>query len=120
SLPIIVEVNIEDDNVSHTTWLPLPGEIPPTEDTTASPSNRSPAKATIRQTAYLQPNTSYRNEPLEDVPELDEEEESPESPDLNYTLRGDQDEDRKYYIYKVRDVNMVPKKECLGKVVVPA
>ena len=42
-----------------------------------------------------------------------------DSPDYNYSLKGDAFEDRKYYIYKVRDVNMVPKKECVGKVIVP-
>lgn len=39
--------------------------------------------------------------------------------DLNYSLRGDEEEDHKFYIYKVRDVNMVPKKECLGRVFIP-
>ena len=44
---------------------------------------------------------------------------SGESLDRKYSLRGDENEEEKYFIYKVKDVNLVPKKECVGKVIVP-
>lgn len=110
SLPIIVEEDAEDAT-SHTSWLPLPGAMPPEE------ARSKVSSAGSRQgVTFLHPNTSLYNYPIDE----EEGDEGADSPDLNYTLRGDQDEDRKYYIYKVRDVNMIPKKECVGKVVVPA
>lgn len=40
-------------------------------------------------------------------------------PEREYSLHGDDDEEMKYFIYKVKDINYVPKKECVGKIVVP-
>lgn len=110
SLPIIVEEDAEDAT-SHTSWLPLPGSMPPEESSLKQSSGRS-----RQAVSFLHPNTSLYNYPIDE----EEGDEEADSPDLSYTLRGDGDEDRKYYIYKVRDVNMIPKKECVGKVVVPA
>lgn len=54
------------------------------------------------------------------VPREDEEdEESSAFSDQTYSLRGDDDEDQRYFIYKIKDINLVPKKECVGKVIVP-
>lgn len=44
---------------------------------------------------------------------------SSDSLDRTYSLRGDENEDEKYFIYKVKDINLVPRKECVGKVIVP-
>ena len=107
-------------------WLPLPGAMPPespnqsrqvkflTPDSIGFVSPSSSA-STPRRQRPRRPSRSY----LDELPEVDEDDER-NSPDLSYSLRGDENEDRKYYIYKVRDVNMVPKKECVGKVVIPA
>lgn len=110
SLPIIVEEDA-DEATKHTSWLPLPGSLPPE----VSSQTNSP-KASLRSApvSFLHPNATFAHEVIEE-----EDEEGTGSPDLNYNLRGDMDDERKYYIYKVNNVNMIPKKECLGKVVVP-
>lgn len=116
SIPIIVEEEsehlVEDDEEDEEEeeeqpWLPLPGSLPPDVSEQFKP-------VSPRRRSFLRP-INGRHSPISELPELD----LPESPDMNYSLQGDQDEDRKYYIYKVRDVNMVPKKECVGKVVIP-
>lgn len=54
------------------------------------------------------------------VPTDEEEEEaSGFSSDQTYSLRGDDNEDQRYFIYKIKDINLIPKKECVGKIIVP-
>ena len=89
-------INEEDEyeEEANDQWLPLPGSL--VDESSFG-----------RRSSFSRPlaNRRYSREEV--------------SLDEDYSLRGDVDEDRKYYIYKVRDVNMVPKKECVGKVIVP-
>lgn len=91
-------------------------------------SNTKLTDAQKRRNSFLKLPSSRLLSPFEEVDEIDvdygeelfELERSTSYPgDLNYSLRGDEEEDHKFYIYKVRDVNMVPKKECLGRVFIP-
>ncbi|OTF71133.1 hypothetical protein BLA29_000970 [Euroglyphus maynei] len=78
--------------------------------------HRQRRRSTIRPTANGRYSTlSVARDRHEEI----ENSSNGESLDRTYSLRGDENEEQKYFIYKVKDVNLVPKKECVGKVIVP-
>lgn len=104
----------QQPNISFT--LPHIVEEPEEDEEEEEEDEPLPRPGSLSNVGRLKPPTTRH---LFSVEEEDDEDSPPSSPDLNYSLKGDENEDRKYYIYKVRDVNMVPHKECLGRVVVP-
>lgn len=93
----------------------LPGSVP---ELSPEPTNRFNRPPLLKNSnTYLKP--VLEESSLERMEDNGEEDNVSLPSDLNYSLKGDEFEDQKFYIYKIKDANMVPKKECLGKVMVP-
>lgn len=92
-------------------YSPKPGKASKTKDLDTRKGSDSPLQ-TRKSSAGVQtsPDTSWLNIP--GVVDLDEETEDESS----YTL---QDDERKYFIYVIREITPYAKKECVGRIALP-
>ncbi|KAH7639311.1 hypothetical protein HUG17_3344 [Dermatophagoides farinae] len=96
--------------------------LTPVSPSTSRSSNKIGSRNRQRRRSSLRPMANGRYSTLSlahDEEAEDSSTGSSDSLDRTYSLRGDENEDEKYFIYKVKDINLVPRKECVGKVIVP-